>query len=190
MKRIISLTTGLALVLLTGCVTLSVYPYYTAKDVQFDPALLGVWADSGQTNADRETWLFEKTNDQTYRLTVTDKAEKTQFDARLFKLKGHTFLDCLPRDHNEYSTPCHLLLRVDRLQPTLELRPLSYEWLEKLIAKQPKAIRHTAIVEANAKGDDTKGFVLTADTAELQKFVLKHIQTEEAWSKAMVMEKQ
>jgi hypothetical protein len=79
---------------------------------------------------------------------------------------------------------------VDRLQPTLELRPLSYEWLEKLIAKQPKAIRHTAIVEANAKGDDTKGFVLTADTAELQKFVLKHIQTEEAWSKAMVMEKQ
>ncbi len=37
MKRTLLLTAGLALVLLTGCVTLSVYPYYTAKDVVFEP---------------------------------------------------------------------------------------------------------------------------------------------------------
>jgi len=178
-----------ALVLLTGCVTLSVYPYYTAKDVQFDAALLGNWVDPDKTNADLETWSFEKINDHTYRLTVTEKEEKTEFDAHLFKLKDHTFLDCLPREHSDYSTPCHLLLRVDRLQPALELRPLDYEWLGNLIEKQPKAIRHSTISQANAKGDDVKGFVLTADTAELQKFILKHIQTQEAWSKAMVMKR-
>ena len=190
MKRIISLTTGLALAMLTGCVTLSVYPYYTDKDVQFDPALLGKWVETDKTNADLETWSFEKINDQTYRLTVTDKNEKTEFDAHLFKLKEHTFLDCLPRDRSDYSTPCHLLLRVDHIQPALELRPLSYEWLGKLIEKQPKAIRHSMITEANAKGDEVKGFVLAADTTELQKFVLKYVQTKEAWSDALVMKKQ
>ena len=187
MKRILSLTGGLALVLLTGCVTLSVYPYYTAKDVSFDPALLGIWVDPDNTNADRQTWSFDKVNDQTYRLTVTDKDEKTEFDARLFKLKGHTFLDCLPRDYKDFSTPCHVLLRIERTQPALETRLLSYEWIENLIEKEPKAIRHSLIPEAGKKGDDAKGFVLTADTTELQKFILKHIQTKEARKDKMVM---
>jgi hypothetical protein len=174
---------------LTGCITLSVYPYYTAKDVTFDAALLGVWAEPDKTNADRETWTFEKIHDTAYRLTVTEKDEKTEFDARLFKLKNYTFLDCLPREHSDYSTPCHVLLRLDRIQPTLEMRLLDFEWLGKLLEKQPKAIRHTMVVEAGTKGDDEKTFVLTADTAELQKFILKYLKTEEAWGKAMVMKR-
>ncbi|HEX5221032.1 MAG TPA: hypothetical protein VFZ59_15820 [Verrucomicrobiae bacterium] len=75
MKRIICLTTGWALVLLTGCVTLSVYPYYNAEDVRFDPALLGVWVEPGKSE--------EKINEQAYRMTVSEKNEKTEFDARL-----------------------------------------------------------------------------------------------------------
>ena len=190
MKRIISLTAGVALTLLTGCVTLSVYPYYNAKDVQFDPALIGVWVEPGKSDSEGQSWSFEKINDQTYRMTVTDQNDKTEFDARLFKLKDYTFLDCLVREHSDYSAPCHLLLRVDRLQPTLELRPLDYEWLGKLLEKQPKALRHTIVTHASApKGDETKNFVLTADTAELQKFVLKHIQTKEAWDDALVMKR-
>jgi len=191
MKPITSFTAGLALVLLTGCVTLSVYPYYTAKDIAFDPALLGIWVDPDKTDAESETWSFEKINDQTYRLTVTDKNEKTEFDAHLFKLKDHTFLDCLPREHSDYSTPCHALLKVDRLQPRLEVRPLSYEWLGKLLEKQPKALRHAIISQASPrKGDEANGFVLTAETAELQKFILKHVQSPESWDKALVMRKQ
>ena len=190
MKRTLLLTAGLALVLLTGCVTLSVYPYYTAKDVVFDPALLGVWADPDKTNTDHDTWTFEKINDQTYRLIVTDNDKKTAFDARLFKLKDYTFLDCLTRDRNDYSVPCHMLLRVDRIQPSLEMHLLDYEWVGKLIEKQPKAIRHALITEAGDKSDENKGFVLTADTAELQKFILKHIKLKEAWGDALTMKRQ
>lgn len=189
MKRILGLTAGLALVLLTGCVTLSVYPYYTAKDLTFDPALLGTWVDPENTNADRQTWTFDKINERAYHLTVTENDEKTEFDVRLFKLKGHTFLDCFPRNHDDFSTPCHLLLRVDRIQPVLETRLLSYEWVDDLLEEHPKAIRHSVIPKAGAKGDDSKGFVLTADTAELQKFILKHIQTKEAWKDKVVMKR-
>jgi len=190
MKRTLLLTAGLALVLLTGCITLSVYPYYTTKDLTFDPALVGIWSEPDKTDADSETWTFEKLNEQAYRLTVKDKDEKTEFDARLFKLKGFTFLDCLPCKHNDYSAPCHVLLRLNQIQPQLEMHLLDFEWLSNLIEKQPKAIRHTMVVEANAKGDNAKSFVLTADTSELQKFVLKHLKTEEAWGKPMVMKKQ
>ncbi len=52
MKTTIKIMTGLALTtLLAGCVVTSVYPFYTAKDVQFDPALVGSWAEAGSTNA-------------------------------------------------------------------------------------------------------------------------------------------
>lgn len=189
MKRIICLTAGLSLALLTGCVTLSVYPYYTAKDLTFDPALVGAWADPDKTNEDRETWTFEKTEHQTYHLTVTDKDEKTEFDAQLFELKNQMFLDCLPRERSDYSAPCHVLLRINRIQPTLEMHLLDFEWLSKLIEKQPKAIRHTLIEKAGGKTGDNEGLVLTADTAELQKFILKHIKTEEAWGEVKVMQK-
>lgn len=190
MKRTLLLTAGLALVLLTGCVTLSIYPYYTAKDVVFDPALIGVWADPDKTNADHDTWSFEKSDDQAYKLTITDNDKKTEFDARLFKLKDHTFIDCLPRERPDYSTPCHMLLRVDHLQPTLEMHLLDYDWLGKLIEKQPKAIRHALIEKAGGKAGDHDGFVLTADTAELQKFILKHIKLKEAWGDALIMKRQ
>jgi hypothetical protein len=189
MKQIICLTAGLALTVLTGCVTLSVYPYYTAKDVTFDPALVGVWAEPGKTNADRETWTFERVDDQSYRLTVTEDDKKTGYDARLFKLKGHTLLDCLPRERTDCLIPGHVLLRVDSLQPALEMRLLDYGWLGKLIEKQPKAIRHVMVPGYGQKADDEM-LVLTADTAELQKFVLKHLQTEDAWSDKIEMTRQ
>lgn len=189
MKRFTYLTAGLTILLLTGCVTMSVYPYYTAKDLTFDPALLGVWGEPGKTNADQETWTFEKLNATAYRLTVSEDDKRTEFDARLFRLKNQAFLDCLAREGSDYSTPCHMLLRVNQIQPTLEMRLLDYEWLEDLIEKQPKAIRHNVLVQAGEQGDKAQGFVLTADTAELQKFVLKHLKNEEAWSKPLLMEK-
>ena len=189
MKKTILSTVSLALVLLTGCVALSVYPYYTTRDLIFDPALVGVWAEPADTDANSETWTFEKINAQAYQLTIGDKDKETKFEARLFKLKSYTFLDCLPTDGCDYSSPCHVLLRVDSIQPTLGMRPIDAEWLTDLIGKNPKAIRHSINTRANEKGNDSKDFVLTADTAELQKFILKHIKNEDAWGKPIEMEK-
>jgi hypothetical protein len=79
---------------------------------------------------------------------------------------------------------------VDQLQPALEMRLLNFDWLTKLLERQPKAIRHTIIEKAGGQSDSDKTFVLTADTAELQKFILKHIETKEAWSDVMMMKRQ
>jgi hypothetical protein len=171
---------------LVGCVVTSVYPFYTAKDVVFDPTLVGAWAKPGSTNASDEHWQFERAEGQAYKLTVLENEKRTEFDAHLFKLKGRLFLDLCPRERPENSLPPHYLLRVTRLEPAFEFSLLDYEGLTKLIEKNPKAIRH--LVVPNKLGDNGDGLVvLTADTAELQKFILKHDKTEGAFSKTEVM---
>ena len=56
---------------------------------------------------------------------------------------------------------------------------LNYDWLKELLAKEPKAVRHHAIPTGD-KSEDHR-IVLTAETAELQKFIRTHLKTEGAW---------
>jgi hypothetical protein len=187
MKTTIHIATGLALMtLLAGCVVTSVYPFYTPKDLVFEPALVGAWAQADSTNAANEHWKFEKAEAQAYKLTVQDKDERTEYDTYLFKLQGKLFLDLCPRERPDNSLPLHYLLQVGRLEPALEMNMLDYDWLKKLIEADPKAIRH--LVVPKKLGETGEGdLVLTADTAELQAFILKHMATEGAFGKAMVM---
>ena len=73
--------------------------------------------------------------------------------------------------------PSHLLLRVSQLSPTVRMAPLNNDWLKALLEKEPKAIGHIMVAD---KPDDVR-VALTADTAELQQFLLKHLDTEQAW---------
>jgi len=172
--------------LLASCVVTSVYPFYTAKDVVFDPALVGAWVETGSTNTAKEHWRFEKAAGQAYKLIVQDNEKQTEFDTHLFKLKGRLFLDLCPRERPDNSLPLHYLLTVARLEPALEMNMLDYDWLKKLIEKDPKAIHH--IFVPKKLGEDGEGdLVLTADTAELQKFILMHEKTEGAFGEGIVM---
>jgi hypothetical protein len=187
MKNTMKSATGLALMsLLASCVVTSVYPFYTAKDVVFDPALVGAWAETGSTNTANEHWRFEKAAGQAYKLIVQDNEKQTEFDTHLFKLKGRFFLDLCPRERPDNSLPLHYLFTVARLEPALEMNMLDYDWLKKLIEKDPKAIHH--IFVPKKLGEDGEGdLVLTADTAELQKFILMHEKTEGAFGEGIVM---
>jgi hypothetical protein len=189
MKTTFQMTAGLALMtVLAGCVVTSVYPFYTAKDVVFDPALVGAWAQADSTNAANEHWKFEQAEGQAYQLTVQDKEERTEYDVRLFKLSDRRFLDLCPRERPDNSLPLHYLLQVTRIEPELETTMLDYDWLKKVIENDPKAIRHLVVPKKLGESGDGD-LVLTADTAELQAFVLKHLQTEGAFGKGMAMKR-
>jgi hypothetical protein len=167
-------TLGVA-ALLCACIP-SVNPFYTAKDVVFDTRLLGEWQEKDKTN-NPDVWKFESATNKMYKLTVTEKGSKQgEFDAHLFKLKQEYFLDLIPADCN-YATnqadlvaasmfPGHLLVRVPQLEPELKLAFFDFDWLQKFLEKNPKALAH------HKEGDHV---VLTADTRDLQKFVLKHL---------------
>lgn len=187
LKFPVTLALGLvAALFVSGCVVTSVYPFYHPNDVIFDPALLGVWAEAAKSDGDKENWTFEKTDDRTYKLITVDGDKKSEFDARLFKLKEHQFLDCLPRERTEGGLPLHHLMRVEAVSPGLEFRLLDYGWLGKLVEKDPRAIRHIVVPKTAGEGDGGN-LVLTADTAELQKFLRKHLKTADAWTEPVVM---
>ena len=178
MKKRNLIAFGVAAILLTACIP-SVNPFYTDKDVVVDPHLLGEWQE--KDNADNPViWKFEQSTNNAFKLMVTEQGKTGEFSAHLFKVKQAQFLDLIPTScdyaANQASLvamsmyPGHLLMRVGQIEPELKLAACDYDWLQKFLVKNPKAIAHHT-----EEGEN----VLTANTADLQKFVLKHLGTNE-----------
>lgn len=187
MKRTILITAGLALTLFTGCVVTSVYPFYLEKDVVFEPALLGSWQKAGQSD---ERWEFARDKANGYLVTFVSKDATNVFQGHAFKLHGEKFLDLgtaqWKEDIQPEPVPSHLLVRVGQIAPSLKMANLNYDWLRELVAKNPEAIRHI-VIKTGDKPDD-RHVVLTADTAELQRFLIKHLNTKGAWDDSLELQ--
>ena len=54
------------------------------------------------------------------------------------------------------------------------------------MARNPKAIRHI-VIKTGDRPEDGR-VVLTADTAELQRFVIKHLKTKGAWDDSLELQ--
>ncbi len=166
---------AIAAALLSACIP-SVNPFYSEKDVVQDLRLIGEWQPQEDSN-DTGTWKFEPAEAKAYKLTVNEEdGRQGEFTAHLFKLKQELFLDLIPNEckyaTNEASLvaasmiPGHLLVRVTQIEPELNLAFFDFQWLEKHLKANPKALAHRAASET---------IVLTASTRDLQRFVLKHL---------------
>lgn len=154
--------------LLAGCVTTSIYPFYTEKDVVFDPKLVGRW--SGKPEDTNEFWSFERDRtNAAYLLRIVEGQKDNKYWVHLFKLKQWTFIDAQVMADCEGMVSPHYLAKVVRMEPTLELQLMNHKWLEAYLEEHPRALRHI-----RKPGEYSSDLVLTADTAELQKFLLKH----------------
>lgn len=184
MKTTIKVMTGLALTtLLAGCVVTSVYPFYTAKDVQFDPALVGVWAEASSANAANDHWRFDRFNQQAYWLTTVENDKTNRYEAHRFRLKQHVFLDLFATNRVADHLPLHYLLKLECPDSKLQFKLLNFEWLAKLLKKNPKALRHLLVPNEPGHTNNNQ-LTLTSATPELQKFILKHIHDTNAFGAA------
>lgn len=190
LKYSIGLPLVAGLLMLAGCVVTSVYPYFTAKDIVFDSALVGKWTEKQKEHSSDEYWQFSKTNGMAYILTVRDGEDVTEFKAHLFQLKNRRFIDAEPTKREGDFIPPHYLLQVHRFTTNeLEMSVINYEWLEELVTRKPSAIAHHWVDRDEAKKE--KGtLVLTADTAKLQAFVLKYAADTNAFAEPFKMIRQ
>ena len=163
-------------ILFAGCVP-SLHPLYTDKDLIFEPALLGTWTDG-----DEQTWIFDESKDpNTYDLTILFKDKPAPLIAHLLKLDGILFLDLLPGDsdlqtntfYNIHLLRAHTFWRIDQIEPTLQIRAMDSETMEKMLKKDPNLIKHEVT-------DDR--LVLTASTEQLQQFMKAHADDEGLFS--------
>jgi hypothetical protein len=180
--RTISAVAALLAVMLffAGCVVTSIYPYYTDKDLVFDPAMLGNWVDASKTNETSEYLRFEQVGEKGYRATFFGTDETNSIDVFLFRLKQQLFVDSFPTNRSLDYVPVHQVSKVTQIGPMVETANLNYDWLAKLLEKNPEAIRHMVLRE---KPGDAEGgrIILTADTKELQRFILKYVSNTNAW---------
>ena len=167
-------------VFLGGCVVKSVYPFFTAKDVVFDTALLGTWSENG-TAEDKETWTFEKLGDKAYQATILSKSETNRFETHLFQLKNQKFLDLCAMERPDGHLPLHYVFKVQQVQPTLKISVMGAKWLENLLEKNPQAARHV-LVPKEPGATNSYDVILTGDTKELQELLLKYSNDTNAFS--------
>jgi len=167
--------------LFAGCVVTAVYPYYTEKDLVFDPALVGDWMDGGKTNAASEFIRIERAGENSYWATPLGLGETNRWELHLFRLRQQLFVDSCPTNRSLDFVPVHQVSKVFWRDSALVSANFNYDWLAKLLGQNPKAIRHLILHE---KPEDPKSgrVVLTADTQELQRFILKYANNTNAWN--------
>ena len=167
----------LGLLLLAGCFTLSVHPFYEPEDVVFEPGLLGVWGDPEDSHS--ETWQFVAAGTNAYQLVIREedslriKPEMDGvFEAHLFRLDGQLYLDLLPEEpkigsdfYIGHVLPAHSIWRVDLAGDEFVMRILETRRLEDAIEAGELSL---GFVER----DNVQ--VLTATSAELRAMLLSH----------------
>jgi len=156
----------------------SVYPLYTDRDLRFDPALVGTWAEEADAH---ESWTFEKAGDDSYTLTVKDGEKSGRFDAHLVQLGKYRFLDIVPDDDtleqvqlpDIYTASLihgHMFLKVDQIEPRLQMAFLDPNWLGPYLREHPTDLAHRGGCCSHRESD----LVLLAETRHLQAFMMEH----------------
>jgi hypothetical protein len=177
-----------AAALVSGCLVTSVYPFYSPKDMIYEPGLAGRWTKTDDAN---EHWEFAKAGTNYYQLTYISSSQTNVMEARLFKLQGQMFLDLFAGE-KEWEImpppiPSHLLLRVYQLTPKVRMTAMNNEWLAKWVEKNPKALRYY-MLKMGDKAEDVR-VVLTGETSDLQEFVLSQLKTDEAWTEPFELQR-
>lgn len=190
-NRIIAI--GTIVLFFTSCVP-SLHPLYNDNDRIEVLELEGKWLSDS-----KDIWEFTKVEDEpTYILRFTDhkkqgeqspETKTANFEANIVKLGGHYFMDLYPGDNKSLDNMNEMLaihLLAAHTFAKLEIidgQPYIYfmdpKWLEDLFTENKIRIAHEVV-------DDDK-IILTASTKELQKFISKYANDENAFLDADVL---
>lgn len=198
MKKLLTAAILVAIVTLSGCLS-ALHPLFTEKDLEFDPRLVGSW----QVGSEDEVLTFQRGTPESfgdlpeglqhlagkaYLLTVTSRntgEEVAKFYAFLARIGKHLYLDYYPAEtkvQKEYASfykmnfvKMHSFYRLKSGSDnnTMIIGQFADSYLRKLIQQKQIRIRH------ETRTDGT--YVITAPTEELQQYVLKYSDVDEAY---------
>jgi hypothetical protein len=193
-------TAALLAVLLDGCIP-SLQPLYTPETLVLLDGIVGAWQtqvsqpQNGQSKKP-ENWTFFKTDEKKYLLIHQDEdGRAAAFEAHVVKLGKYYFMDFYPgsipddlasvRNAPGFHDPevmndflklhllaAHTFAKVELSGKSLKISMFDPEFLKNLLENQQIRIRHEK-TEA--------GYLLTASSADLQKFVEKYAEEKAAF---------
>lgn len=148
--------------LLAGCVP-SLQPYYTAKDLVWDQALVGEWV----APKDGDWLVVRRAGEKQYEVRMKPSPEDPAvFEARLLELGDMRFVDLYPaKPHLSHTIAVHSVYKLERRGDTLRLAGLDESWLKKMIRDGKLQIAHELV---------DNDLLLTAPTARLQELITRY----------------
>ncbi|WP_321345934.1 hypothetical protein [uncultured Draconibacterium sp.] len=192
--------------LFSGCVVYSFYPIYTESDLFENDLLLGEWFEAENPdivlNGDNDIWKFNHPfvgdkedgirDKKRYVLTLTSNengvVKESKFEVHVIKLAEEYFLDFYMEEYGDdeniilsdlHLVPVHTFAKLTVVEDKLEIHWFDPEWLEDLIKENKIRIHH----------EDNGDFILlTAKPKELQKFVSKYVDSEDAFEDGLAVE--
>jgi hypothetical protein len=164
---------ALALFLMSGCFIKSLHPFYTNNEIVFDPSIQGTWMDD-----DSSKWLIKQQMkwpiepDSSYQVEIIEKdGSIASFNTHLFKLNNQLYLDFYPNGNigtsdlvEENIVLTHSIAKVSYNAKTIKIQWFNEVWLEQLLEQNRIRIKNEKVKD---------GYLLTASTEELQKFIIK-----------------
>jgi len=181
MRTPVTAAVMLCLVLSTCGPVPSLHPLYTQSDLVFEPALLGTWtSNNGQ---ERNTLTFERQGDRGYKTVFTEKSTSTGLAIHLVRLGAYSFFDVYParRMDGGLAVSTHFFCKVLIERDSLRLAYLDETWLQNKLKDGSVKLAHEFV---------DSDLVLTASTKDLQQFVMRHAEDEEAFPDPGVFHKQ
>jgi hypothetical protein len=171
--------------MMSGCIGLSLYPIYTAKDLIFEEDLLGTW-----TGDEVHAMTFEKAGDKSYSVSVKEEedGDLAKFEGHLIRIGDALFIDLYPDtepgvDNGFYMlhlAPLHSFTRIAVEDDLLTMAFINFEWLAKELAKEDVALRHVTL-------DDIP--ILTAEAKDVQAFLQANVKNADAYGDSMELKR-
>jgi hypothetical protein len=184
---------GIALLLivisLSGCVVFSFYPLYSEKDLFPNNYLLGnylssdsvSWSFNFQKKKVNEVEISDSTGYDLKILEEKDSSFISSFSVHLVRINGVLIADFILNDYTKkkdvrmfdlHILPVHTFAKVIIMGDSISFKWFDGDWLEKLIEGNKVRIRHE---------NNGEFILLTAKSFELQKFLKKYLNSEDAF---------
>ena len=125
-------------------------PIVTDREATFDPALLGVWGETGG----HDLLIFRRNGDSAYTVTFVSGSIVFKLEARLFRAGDARFLDLLP-PAEPLRIPLHFLVRGWTESGAFRFADLDTDWVrekaaESLALTAPAAARRDFLAKYGA----------------------------------------
>lgn len=200
---------SIILLFFSSCVP-SLHPLYHGYDRIEVAELEGKWISDS-----KDIWEFTKVKDKpSYILRYSEHLEEEHspesslaiLEANIVKLGGYYFMDLYPGDNKSFDNlndmleihllAVHTFAKLEIIDGQPYIYHMDPQWLEKLFKENKIRIKHEIIVDkANVTSPDNvfkspmthENIILTASTNELQKFISKYANDENAYLDAEIL---
>ena len=191
--------------LVSSCAVISFYPLYTEDVLIRNDKIIGKWLSKSDSivweiKFDEKKWKEKKNegvhvggkhvpNKFTYSLYVYETKrpnKKTEYSLHLVELDGKMYFDFFPESWettedgllNAHLIEVHTFAKTEISKDSIQIKWYDIDWFEKQLIKNKIRMKY----EKNSRN-----ILITAQPKELQKFVIKYSDDENAFDKDFIV---